>query len=128
MAAVTPATTGNVPNRRNVARVGPSSDRRGRRPCQVPAGPAKVENVDELTIEYEIRGRTTVVALRGNLDPAPTRRLRDAVEAARMLRPEGPIVVDLAAVNRIPPDAAVALLREAKETEHSPRPMTVRGL
>lgn len=84
--------------------------------------------VDELRIEYEVHGRTTVVALRGTVDAERTPRLRDAVAAARNLRRDGPIVVDVQAVDRLAPQAAVSLLREAKDTARSKRPVTVRGL
>ena len=59
-----------------------------------------------------MRGRTTVVALRGTVDAEGTAQVRDAVDAARNLRRDGPIVVDLHAVDRLAPQAAVSLLEK----------------
>ncbi len=84
--------------------------------------------VAELRIDYQVRGRTTVVALHGTVDADRTAQVRDAVDAARHLRRDGPIVVDLRAVDRLAPQAAVSLLREARESADSARPVTVRGL
>lgn len=88
----------------------------------------RVMVVAELRIDYEVHGRTTVVALRGTVDAEGTRQLRDAVDAARNLRRDGPIVVDLHAVDRLAPQAAVSLLKEARDSADSKRPVTVRGL
>lgn len=97
----------------------------------LPPSPGTVhggEPVTDLTLHYAVKGTTTVLLVRGTVDAARCHLLRDGLDMARELRQDGPVVVDLAGVDRLAA-VAVQLLREtADATRHTRRPVSVRHL
>jgi len=84
--------------------------------------------MSELTLRCDFNGTTTTVVVEGSVEAHCCQALHDGLEMARMLRPRGPIVVDLGGVDRL---AAVALLifhRAADDARRAGRALTVRQL
>jgi anti-anti-sigma regulatory factor len=84
--------------------------------------------MDGLTLRYELRAGTTTVTVEGSLDARNCETLRDGLGLARMLRPSGPIVIDLDRVDDLAV-AALVILREASDdARRDGRAMSLRNL
>jgi anti-anti-sigma factor len=84
--------------------------------------------MDGLTLQYELRAGTTTVTVEGFLDAQSCETLRDGLDLARMLRPTGPIVVDLDRVEHLALAALVILRRATDDARRDGRAMTLRNL
>jgi len=80
----------------------------------------------ETTVGYAVRGNTTVVTVRGPVEPDDCRLLADGLEAARALRGRGPIVVDLSGAGRLAAAAMICVARAAREAATAGRDLAVR--
>jgi len=95
---------------------------RERRPAE-PVGDTSAAT--ELSIDCAVRARTTVVTVRGTVE-GRREQLADALEAARLIRDSGPIVIDLSGVGRLGSDAMLCVALAVREAERAGRKVTVR--
>jgi anti-anti-sigma regulatory factor len=84
--------------------------------------------VDGLTARVEGDVSGTVLSLYGTLDTAQSGMLRELLDMAYALRHRGPIVVDLAGVNRLGADALVILRRAADQASRAGRSLTIHSV
>lgn len=82
----------------------------------------------DLTLNVAVKRETTVLSVRGTADASRCQLLRDGFHVARALRRQGPIVIDLADVDRLAAVNLVALRQAADEARRAGRPVTVRHL
>jgi anti-anti-sigma regulatory factor len=82
----------------------------------------------ETTFTCDIRGKTTVLTVRGALDDDVCAGLEDMLRMCRTLRGTGTMVVDLADVSRLSFPALVVLHRAAEEARRIGRPLILREL
>ncbi|GIJ48121.1 hypothetical protein Val02_50070 [Virgisporangium aliadipatigenens] len=93
-----------------------------------PAAPPVDMNGDPsaLTVACAVEGTTTVLTVRGALDPQRCTTLSDGIETAFALRHTGAVVVDLSAAVPIPLAALALLRRSAEEARRAGRSLIVR--
>lgn len=84
--------------------------------------------MDGLTLQFELRAGTTTVTVEGVIDAQDCGTLRDGLGLARMLRPSGPIVIDLDRVERLAVAALVILRRAGDDARSAGRKMSLRNL
>jgi anti-anti-sigma regulatory factor len=87
-----------------------------------------VDVIDGLTLRYELRAGTTTVTVEGSLDAHDRGILREGLDLARMLRPSGPIVIDLDRVDRLPLVALVILRQAGDDARRHGRKVSPRNL
>ncbi|HEU4421498.1 MAG TPA: STAS domain-containing protein [Pilimelia sp.] len=84
--------------------------------------------MSELTLRFDLNGATTTVIVEGSVEAHHCRALSDGLEMAGMLRPRGPIVVDVGGVDRLAAAALAVLRRAADDARRTGRALTVRHL
>jgi anti-anti-sigma regulatory factor len=84
--------------------------------------------MSDLRLRCDVTGTTTVVTVEGTADARRCDTLRDGLEMATMLRPRGPIVIDLGGVDRLAAVALLILRRAADDARRAGRTLTVRRL
>ncbi|GIF02077.1 STAS domain-containing protein [Paractinoplanes rishiriensis] len=82
----------------------------------------------DMTLNFTVKRNTTVMSVRGTIDAARCPLLLDGFHAARELRRRGPIVIDLAHVDRLAAVSLFALREAVSEADRDGRPVTVRNL
>jgi anti-anti-sigma regulatory factor len=84
--------------------------------------------MDGLTLRYELRAGRTMMTVEGAIDAQNCETLRDGLDLARMLRPIGPIIIDLDRVERLAV-AGLMIIREATaDARRGGREVSVRNL
>jgi anti-anti-sigma regulatory factor len=81
-----------------------------------------------LTVKCTVAGGATRLAVRGSVDAPQCQALRDALEMARMVRRDGPIVVDLGAADYLAAPALDVLRGAADDAVREHRTMVFRNL
>jgi anti-anti-sigma regulatory factor len=84
--------------------------------------------VSDLTLNVAVKRDTTILSVRGTADASRCQLLRDGFHVARTLRKRGPIVVDLAGVDRLAAVGLLALRQAADAARGAGRQVTVRHL
>jgi anti-anti-sigma regulatory factor len=85
--------------------------------------------VSELRFDYRVtRSGTTKLAITGTVEPHRCRILREGVEMATALRAKGPVVIDLAGVDRLAGAALLILRSAADQAARSGRRISVLNL
>lgn len=85
--------------------------------------------MSELTFDFCVtRSGTTRLAISGGVEAHRCGFLRDGVEMAAALRTKGPVVVDLAGVDRLPGAALLILWGAAEQAARHGRRFSVRNL
>ena len=85
--------------------------------------------MSELRFDFRVtRSGTTKLAISGTVEPHRCRILRDGVEMATALRTRGPVVIDLAGVDRLAGAALLILRGAADQAARSGRRFSVHNL
>jgi anti-anti-sigma regulatory factor len=84
--------------------------------------------MSETTFTCDVRGKTTVLSVRGSLHVDACGDLEDMLEMCRFMRGAGPMIVDLSEVGELSFPALVALRRAADSARRTGRPMILREL
>lgn len=85
--------------------------------------------MSELRFDFRVtRSGTTKLAISGTVEPHRCRILRDGVEMATALRAKGPVVIDLAGVDRLAGAALLILRGAADQAARHGRKFSVRNL
>jgi anti-anti-sigma regulatory factor len=82
----------------------------------------------ETTVTCDVRGKTTVLTVRGSLHADACGDLEEVLEMCRFLRAAGPMIVDLSDVGEISFPALVTLRRATDNARSAGRPMILREL
>jgi hypothetical protein len=82
----------------------------------------------ETTFTCDVRGKTTVLTVRGALRADACDDLAGMLEMCRFMRGAGPMIVDLADVGELSFPALVALRRAAEIARMAGRPLVLREL